>query len=234
MRILKSIAVIAITGALTSCNGGRTAVKSLETEIDSVSYAVGVNLSKQIGASFEEVNKDLFIQGFLNGLDSTNVLLEDKDIQKTLSVYFQKKQAEKSKLEMEKAAIYKEEGIAFLEENKNKSGVKTTASGLQYEVMKKGNGKKPAAESTVKIHYHGTTLDGTVFDSSVDRGTPIEMKVNQFVSGFSEGLELMNVGSKYKLFIPQELAYGSNPRPGGVIKPFMTLIFEVELLEIKN
>ena len=138
MRILKSIAVIAITGALTSCNGGRTAVKSLETEIDSVSYAVGVNLSKQIGASFEEVNKDLFIQGFLNGLDSTNVLLEDKDIQKTLSVYFQKKQAEKSKLEMEKAAIYKEEGIAFLEENKNKSGVKNHCKWLAI----RGNEKR--------------------------------------------------------------------------------------------
>ncbi len=103
---------------------------------------------------------------------------------------------------------------------------------MQYIVLKEGTGEKPKASSKVKVHYHGTSIDGKVFDSSVDRGTPTELIANQFIKGFSEGLQLMNVGSKYKFFISQELAYGATPRQGGPIKPFETLIFEVELLAI--
>jgi FKBP-type peptidyl-prolyl cis-trans isomerase FklB len=99
--------------------------------------------------------------------------------------------------------------------------------------MTEGSGDKPTPQSKVKVHYHGTLTDGTVFDSSVDRGEPTEFGVGQVIKGWTEGLQLMSVGSKFKFFIPQELAYGANPRPGGVIKPFMPLIFEVELLEIK-
>ena len=128
----------------------------------------------------------------------------------------------------------KAEGVKFLEENKTAEGVQVTPSGLQYIVLKEGNGEKPTETSTVKVHYHGTLIDGTVFDSSVDRGTPAEFPVNRVIKGWTEGLQLMSVGSKYKFFIPQELAYGAFPREGGVIKPFMPLIFEVELLEVKK
>lgn len=124
----------------------------------------------------------------------------------------------------------KRAGEAFLAENAKREGVVTTASGLQYEVIKEGKGPKPVETDKVKVHYHGTLIDGTVFDSSVDRGTPAEFGVNQVIKGWIEGLQLMPVGSKYKFYIPQELAYGSTDR--GTIKPFSALVFEVELIEI--
>ncbi|MDF1518127.1 MAG: FKBP-type peptidyl-prolyl cis-trans isomerase, partial [Lutibacter sp.] len=117
---------------------------------------------------------------------------------------------------------------------KTANGVQVTASGLQYIILKEGKGDKPFETSTVKVHYHGTLIDGTVFDSSVDRKEPATFAVNRVIKGWTEGLQLMNVGSKFKFFIPQELAYGAFPREGGPIKPFAALIFEVELLEIKK
>ncbi|MCL4136524.1 UNVERIFIED_CONTAM: hypothetical protein GTU68_036805 [Idotea baltica] len=145
----------------------------------------------------------------------------------------QKKQQEAAIAKAEKEfAPLKAESEKFLAENKTKEGVVTTASGLQYVVMKKGSGEKPLATSKVLVHYHGTTIDGTVFDSSVDKGKPYDPIINQMIKGWIEGIPLMNVGSKYKFFIPSDLAYGANPRPGGPIKPFAALIFEVELLEI--
>lgn len=128
----------------------------------------------------------------------------------------------------------KQIGLKFLEQNKKKSGVKVTASGLQYEVIKQGAGKKPSASNTVKVHYTGTLIDGTKFDSSVDRGTPAEFRLDQVIAGWTEGLQLMPVGSKFKFYIPSELAYGDNPRERGPIQPGSTLIFDVELLEIKK
>lgn len=125
-------------------------------------------------------------------------------------------------------------GLKFLEQNKKKSGVKVTASGLQYEVIKQGAGKKPSASNTVKVHYTGTLIDGTKFDSSVDRGTPAEFRLDQVIAGWTEGLQLMSVGSKFKFYIPSDLAYGDNPREGGPIQPGSTLIFDVELLDIKK
>ncbi len=132
-----------------------------------------------------------------------------------------------------KYADVKKEGIAFLEKNKSEKGVKVTESGLQYIVLKEGRGEKPIATSRVKVHYHGTLIDGTVFESTVEKNTPAEFGVNEVIKGWIEGLQLMKEGAKYKFFIPQELAYGANPRPGK-IKPFMPLIFELELLEIKK
>lgn len=131
---------------------------------------------------------------------------------------------------------YKEEGIAFLEENKKNKDVVVTPSGLQYIVMKKGNGKKPSATSKVTVHYHGTTPDGTIFDSSVDRGETISFGLNQVIKGWTEGLQLMETGAKYKFFIPSELAYGANPPQGGTgpIKANMPLIFEVELFSFED
>lgn len=218
---------------LSSCNNKTMTQKELKTELDSVSYAVGMSVAGSIKTSFkDDFDQDLFYQGFMNATDSTNMLIEQAKVQQVLQAYFQKKQkAEQAKL-LEEGKKNKEEGDAFLAENKAKEGVMTTDSGLQYMVMKEGNGEKPGPTSKVKVHYHGTLIDGTVFDSSVDRGEPSSFGVNQVIKGWTEGLQLMNIGSKYKFFIPSDLAYGANPRPGGVIKPNSALIFEVELLEI--
>tara|TARA_B100001057_G_C22827056_1_gene941837 strand:+ start:497 stop:1342 length:846 start_codon:yes stop_codon:yes gene_type:complete len=126
---------------------------------------------------------------------------------------------------------YRKQGVDFLAKNKTRAGVLTTESGLQYEILKNSEGPKPTPTTKVQVHYHGTTPDGDVFDSSVDRNQPAEFGLNQVIKGWTEGLQLMSEGSKYKLYIPQELAYGANPS-GDIIKPFMPLVFEVELLAI--
>jgi FKBP-type peptidyl-prolyl cis-trans isomerase len=197
-------------------------------------------MSSQLKSNFSEVNKAVLSQGIRNGLDSTNMLMEAKDIQKVLSGYFQKKQQSQMKEKQAvaakeaevKFAENKKAGEDFLVDNKSKAGVKTTASGIQYLVIKEGSGEKPAGSATkVKVHYHGTNLDGKVFDSSVDKGTPATFGLNQVIKGWTEGVQLMSTGSKYKFFIPQELAYGAQQR-GADIKPFSALIFEIELLEV--
>ena len=131
-----------------------------------------------------------------------------------------------------KFAQNKEAGEAFLHENKAKAGILSTQSGLQYEVVTEGTGPKPASTDTVSVHYHGMLIDGTVFDSSIERGEPATFGVHQVIPGWTEALQLMNVGSKYRLYIPQELSYGAHPHPGGPIKPFSALIFDVELIAI--
>lgn len=133
-----------------------------------------------------------------------------------------------------KFEVYKKEGEDFLAANASKPGVQTTPSGLQYEVISEGAGPKPSATDTVRVHYHGTLIDGTVFDSSISRGLPATFGVHQVIKGWTEALQLMPVGSKYRLYIPQDLAYGAHPHPGGAIKPFMALVFDVELLGIEN
>ena len=232
MKIMKCLSLAAVVILLVSCNKNGATQKPIKTELDSVSYAIGMDVAKNVKASFEDFDNDLFIQGFTNVLDSTDILIDATVAQQVVRTYFQKKQkadAAKAKEEGEKAKV---DGIKFLEDNKSKEGVQTTESGLQYIVLKQGTGEKPTTSSKVKVHYHGTLIDGTVFDSSVDRGEPTEFGVTQVIKGWTEGLQLMNVGAKYKFFVPSNLAYGANPRPGGVIKPNSTLIFDVELLEI--
>ncbi len=239
MKVIKILVVLITITMVFSCNSQGTTKKELKTEVDSVSYALGLSTADQIKKT-KEIDKDLFIQGLNNGIDSTDILIDKDKVNGIIQAFFQKKQTEErekqqvealKKAETEFGAI-KEAGVNFLEENKSKKGVQVTESGLQYVVMKEGTGDKPQATSKVKVHYHGTSTDGKVFDSSVDRGTPTEFFVNQVIKGWTEGLQLMNVGSKYKFFVPQELAYGAFPRQGGPIKPFETLVFEVELLEI--
>ncbi len=235
MRLIKVSLLVAIIG-LASCQNkpGAVTKKELKTALDSVSYAIGMDVARNVKSSFDNFENDLFIQGYNNVIDSTDILLDQTQAQQVVQAYFQKKQQEevaKRKAEGEKNKV---EGTQFLTENLAKEGVKVTESGLQYKVLKEGTGAKPAADSKVKVHYHGTLIDGTVFDSSVDRGEPTEFGVNQVIKGWTEGLQLMKEGAKYKFFIPQDLAYGANPRPGGAIKPYATLIFDVELLEIKK
>jgi len=230
MKITRILAIAALGLSITSCNSQLKKQTSLNSAVDSLSYAIGLDASRNL-AQLEELNPDLFIQGYLEGKDTTGTdLMDKKEVKSFLNSYFRKKQ--ERELE-EKYGDLKKENEAFLNKNKSEKGVNTTPSGLQYMVMKEGTGHKPTKSDKVKVHYHGTLIDGTVFDSSVDRGKPTEFGVGQVIKGWTEGLQLMNVGSKYKFFIPQELAYGKSPRPG-VIKPFAALIFEVELLDITS
>ncbi|TCI85117.1 FKBP-type peptidyl-prolyl cis-trans isomerase [Tenacibaculum sp. M341] len=246
MKINKFLAVAVLGVSAVACNNGGTGLtkkKSLETNIDSVSYAVGLSTGMRMKSDpiAKDLDLDVYLQGFMNGVDSTEFLLDPSKTEGIMRAYFQKKQAEIMKQREEEAkkktekeyGDYKKENEKFLVDNKTKSGIITTESGLQYQVIKEGNGESPKATDRVKVHYHGTVIDGTVFDSSVDRGTPSEFGVNQVIKGWIEGLQLMKPGAKYKFFIPQELAYGYQGRLPK-IKPFSTLIFDVELIEIKE
>jgi FKBP-type peptidyl-prolyl cis-trans isomerase len=202
---------------------------NLLTENDSVSYAIGLDISTRLKPTFPDIKDDLFIQAITESADSTKVLLDPKEINNIVNAYFKKQQEAKS-------VEAKADGLKFLAENKVKEGVVTTESGLQYTVLKEGNSTKPGATDNVTVHYHGTTPDGTVFDSSVDRGEPTSFGLNQVIKGWTEGVQLMGVGAKYKFVIPQELAYGANAPQGGQgpIKNFMPLVFEVELISINK
>ncbi|WP_366143724.1 FKBP-type peptidyl-prolyl cis-trans isomerase [Algibacter sp.] len=229
---MKYLSLVALVLLMGSCNKNGVTKKPVKTELDSVSYAVGMDVARNVKASFDEFDNDLFVQGFTNVIDSTDILLEEATAQQIVRAYFQKKQQAEATKRQEEAQKNKEEGEKFLAENKAKDGVQTTESGLQYIVLKEGTGEKPTTASKVKVHYHGTLIDGTVFDSSVDRGEPTEFGVTQVIKGWTEGLQLMKEGAKYKFFIPSDIAYGASPRPGGAIKANSTLIFDVELLEI--
>ena len=241
MKVIKFLVVITLISTVLSCNSQGLTKKSLENDLDTVSYALGLDIASKLKVNFPDVNRDLFIQGVMSGIDSTNILIEPAKVDGILREFFKKKQEETRKKQQEEAlkkaevefGDLKAEGEKFIEDNKSEKGVQVTESGLQYVVMKEGSGEKPEATSKVKVHYHGTLIDGTVFDSSVERNKPSEFGVNRVIKGWTEGLQLMTVGSKYKFVIPQELAYGAS-RKGDKIKPFATLIFEVELLEIKK
>ncbi len=198
----------------------------LVTPSDTASYALGVNMASNVkNMGMDEINLQVFAKAFQDVYASEKLLITEEESNPILQAYF-------TKLMETKAASTLAEGQTWLAENGKKSGVTTTASGLQYEVMREGTGAKPTAASTVKVHYHGTTTDGKVFDSSVDRGQPVEFPLSGVIKGWTEGVQLMSVGSKYKFFIPGELAYGPRPPQGSGIAPNATLIFEVELLEI--
>ena len=205
--------------------------QSPQNQIDSVSYLIGQNIATTILKDISEANKEMLIQGLSDKLYNREALCSDPG-NTTLSGYFQEKNRIKAKEAEKQGLINKAKGELFMAENKKNENVITTASGLQYIILEQGNGPKPNASSKVKVHYHGTIPTGEVFDSSVDRGAPITFGLNQVIKGWTEGVQLMPVGSKYRFFIPQELAYGANPQPGSIIKPYMPLVFEVELLEI--
>ncbi len=208
------------------CINYHKAQNTMNNELDSVSYLLGAAIGGNVMKDIPEANKELILQGLRDKLYGNTPAVTDPTNQ-MLGNYFQQK-AERDSKEA------KENGEKFLAENKKNPNVKVTASGLQYEVITQGTGAKPSATSKVKVHYHGTTPSGEVFDSSVERGEPITFGLNQVIKGWTEGLQLMSVGSKYRLFIPQELAYGANPQPGSAIKPYMPLVFEVELLGIEK
>jgi FKBP-type peptidyl-prolyl cis-trans isomerase FklB len=200
------------------------------TKQDSNMYALGMQIGRSLQSQGLEINVDMLAEG-MRGFLSGTPKLTDQQFQACMENL---QQEAMQKMEAEKAAsgsVNKARGEKFLAENKSKDGVKTTASGLQYKVIKEGTGKKPAKENTVKVHYTGTTIDGKVFDSSVERGEPIEFPLAGVIAGWTEGVQLMSVGSKYTLYIPSNLAYGEQGA-GQAIGPNETLIFDVELLDI--
>ncbi len=199
-----------------------------KTTEDKVCYGIGTQVAAQLmhQGLFAGFNKDALIAGLLDVLDGNKIQLEEKELVEAFNEINEKLKAEQEALAKESA----EKGKQFLEANKAKEGVVVTPSGLQYEVLTMGEGNKPSKESVVKVHYHGTLIDGTVFDSSVQRGEPAVFPLNQVIAGWTEGVQLMPVGSKFRFTIPSELAYGQSG--AGSIPPAATLVFEVELLDI--
>lgn len=225
---LAILTVLCIT--LASC-AQNTEKKELKTESEKMSYALGSNIGASMKPIATEIDYDALIQGMKDTLESRTPLLTSAEIQQSLtklSTLLRTKAQEKSKILGEKN---KTEGKTFLAENKKKTGVTTTASGLQYEVIKEGSGAKPQKTDRVSVHYAGTLIDGTEFDNSYKRGTPATFAVTGVIKGWTEVLQLMTVGSKYRVFIPSNLAYGQRGNPP-TIGPNSTLIFEVELLDI--
>lgn len=226
---------IKIASLLKGLNDGLNAkVDEKHPELSELGKNIGSALKEQtksglMGDSTLTVDIDIIKQGLINGLKGSTVQMKPEEAQMYLQTTMQKIQEQKMERQF---GANKTAGEKFLATNKSKAGVITTASGLQYEVIKKGNGPLPSDTSRVKVHYHGTLIDGTTFDSSIDRGEPAVFGVNQVIKGWTEALKLMPVGSKYKLYIPQELAYGGQDQ--GAIKPFSVLIFDVELLSIEK
>ncbi|MDR2954454.1 MAG: FKBP-type peptidyl-prolyl cis-trans isomerase [Prevotella sp.] len=193
--------------------------------MDKISYALGLSIGNNFQSSgIKNVDPESFLKGLKDVLEGNEISMSYDEAQKILNDFF-------SKLQDERLDINLKAGEEFLAINGKRPGVVTLASGLQYEIMKEGNGPKPKATDQVKCHYHGTLIDGTVFDSSVERGEPATFGVNQVIPGWVEALQLMPVGSKWKLFIPSNLAYGKGGA-GQMIEPNMALIFEVEILDI--
>lgn len=194
---------------------------------EKVSYAVGMSIAESLKSQqLDKLDLDLLKNGIEDVFESKEFKINPNEANTLIKNY----------LDEANDAVYgenKQKSLEYLNENKKRNEVQSTESGLQYEVLTDSEGASPKSTDTVTVHYHGTLIDGTVFDSSVERDSPASFGVHQVIPGWTEALQLMNVGSKFRLFIPQELAYGANPQPGGPIEPFSALIFDVELLSIQ-
>ncbi|MFC5409572.1 FKBP-type peptidyl-prolyl cis-trans isomerase [Larkinella bovis] len=197
----------------------------LNNAIDSVSYSIGINVGLGLKSqNLGNANLQALSKALQDALQSQNMQIAPEQANRIIQEFFMRERTVR-------AEANRKVGEQFLEENKKKPGIKSTASGLQYEIVKEGTGPKPQTTDTVKAHYTGRLIDGTVFDSSIERGQPLEIPVNQVIQGWSEALQLMPVGSKWKLYIPSALAYGSQGS-GPQIGPNSTLVFDIELIEI--
>lgn len=210
--------------------GAVAGIEGLKTEREQVSYMIGMDMAKSLTPIKDDLDVEVLAQAMRDSFEGkTPKMTEEQSlaVQQAFTVRLQARQEAEQKAQAEKG---KAEGAKFLEENKNKPGVQVTASGLQYQVVREGSGPKPAATDVVRVHYKGTLLDGTVFDSSYERGQPAEFGLSQVIPGWAEGVALMPVGSKYMFWIPSDLGYGE--QGGGPIPPNSMLTFEVELIEI--
>ena len=200
--------------------------------MDKVSYALGLGIGQQLaqmGAT--DLNVDDFAQSIKDVLSGSELKVSHREAQQLVQDYFAKKEEAMNAERAQQGKAAKAEGEKYLAENAKKEGVVTLPSGLQYQVLREGNGKKPSAKDSVKCHYEGFLIDGTVFDSSVQRGEPAVFGLQQVIAGWTEGLQLMQEGAKYRFFIPYRLAYGEGGA-GQMIPPYAALIFDVELIEV--
>ena len=218
--------------SLFACTIMAQSIKTPKTKKEKISYSLGFNIGKSMKMQGLDVDQKLLIQGIKDGVNNSKTAMSEKDMETTMTTFQQEmmgKMQAKQKVDGEKN---KKEGETFLAANQKKDGVITLPSGLQYKVIKMGDGPKPTASQTVKCNYRGTLVDGKVFDSSEHHGGPAEFPVNGVIKGWIEALQLMPVGSKWELYVPSDLAYGPNGA-GQMIGPNATLIFEIELLSIK-
>ena len=211
-----------------------SALAAMKTDKEKVSYVIGTQVGESLKPAGDEIDLDVLVKAMKQTIDGKAPKLDEAEAMQVMQGFSERMQA-KQLAEME-ASKQKNaaEGEKFLAGNGKKPGVTTTASGLQYEVITEGKGAKPKATDTVRVHYKGTLLNGETFDSSYERSEPVQFALQQVVPGWQEGLQLMPVGSKYKLWIPGKLGYGEQGTPGGPIGPNATLVFEVELLDIVN
>ncbi|TKV69431.1 FKBP-type peptidyl-prolyl cis-trans isomerase [Marinobacter panjinensis] len=231
----KTLIALAVAGALVGCSSQQDAAPenpALESTDEKVSYGMGLVMGERMGNDLPDLKMDQFLQGIQHGHDGDEeqTRMSREEIQEALMAYQAQLQEQESAKTEELAQKNREAGEEFLAENAERDGVETTDSGLQYEILEEGNGEKPGADDRVKVHYTGELISGEVFDSSRERGEPVTFGLNQVIPGWTEGLQLMSEGSRAKLYIPADLAYG----PGGNqrIGPNETLVFDVELLEI--
>jgi FKBP-type peptidyl-prolyl cis-trans isomerase len=208
----------------------KTGYPGLPTEKEQASYMIGMSMGKQLSEIKDEVNVDTLVKGLRASIAGEKLLLNEEQAKEIGEAFGQRMQAKQIAKAMAEAKANLDKGQKALAENGKKPGVVTTASGLQYQILTEGKGRKPAATDGVKVHYKGTLLDGKTFDSSYDRGEPAVMPLQGVIPGWAEGLQLMPVGSKFKFWIPAQLAYGEQAPP--TIGPNQPLVFEVELLEI--
>ncbi|HEY0310146.1 MAG TPA: FKBP-type peptidyl-prolyl cis-trans isomerase [Luteimonas sp.] len=205
-----------------------------EIDREQVGYLVGADVGRQLSPLKHELELSVLMQGLRTSLSGGTPLLATEEANAVRRAFGEKVQAEMQARHEADARRNAEAGQAFLARHRTEKGVFTTPSGLQYMVLRQGNGQRPRATDTVRVNYHGTLLDGTVFDSSYERGQPVEFGLDQVIPGWTEGLGLMPVGAKYRFWIPSQLAYGEKGTPGGPIGPNATLVFDVELLAIPS
>ena len=230
-QVLLATIVLVLSSVACSGQTPKAPIKELKTPDEKLSYAIGLEIGTSLKNLPTEIDLAVFVQAVEDGLKGEKPLLTQQQALEIKKEFGKKVREERARERTELAEKNQKEGEAFLAENKNKKGVVTTESGLQYVVLHEGDGPKPKATDRVKVHYRGTLIDGTEFDSSYKRGTPATFSLKGVVAGWTEALQLMKVGSKYRLFIPSELAYGKRGR-GPKIGPNAVLIFELELLEI--
>jgi len=222
----KYIKIALVVSVISSCQNLTQQKFNFDeaNELEKVSYSIGINVATSIKSEgLDSINSFYISKGFQDVFENKDLAINIEESNKIIGEYFNKKQDAKN----QRLAI---DSKIFLEENKQKDGVMTTESGLQYLILSEGRGNNPTLNDNVTVHYHGTLIDGTIFDSSVDRKQPATFPLNGVIQGWQEALQMMSVGSKWKIFIPSELAYGESG--AGAIGPNSTLIFEVELLSI--
>lgn len=206
-------------------------INNISSEAEKIGYSFGYLIGRSNADTLKDLDLDAFSQGLKTAAAGQKSSLSDEEMTQVLTQYKRQSDAKELIVLKQKAEENAKAGKAFLQENAKKPGVKTTKSGLQYLVLKEGKGKSPSANSNVRVHYEGRLIDGTVFDSSIARQQPVDFRTTQVITGWTEGLQLMKVGAKYRFFIPADLAYGQIGS-GDIIEPNSTLIFDIELLEI--